>query len=288
MFLVLAREIRDHIYDKLLLAPNETPPEPSERITLQLTSRPWRQIPLARGTCVGLMSTCRQVHGEIIASIERHGGLSFELQLKVNRIPQGFGYEQILPRWIRFPLLVYPKSLEPRIAASATIPNSKCRKCYLSFEIQSQNTFSWWGDGGPTSLTTTLFNMLAAFLLHGPLGLQYSIPAESDIRAHMWDIDTLVVDVIGGGTTFEDPDNGQLCTVPETVVTDTQRQLYMQLRKICRSGALAGRVRVVILSVAGDIKNEWLIDQGKKISVKLRDQWARYGWIIEKKDLEKS
>ncbi|KAJ3846862.1 hypothetical protein EV368DRAFT_69575 [Lentinula lateritia] len=286
MFLVLAREIRDHIYDKLLLAPNETPPEPSERITLQLTARPWKQIPLARGTCLGLMSTCRQVYCEIIASIERHGGLSFELQLKVNRIPQGFGYEQILPRWIRFPLLMYPKSLEPRIAASATIPNSKCRKFYLTFEIQSQNRFSWWGDGGPTSLTTTLFNMLAAFLLHGPLGLHHSISADPDIRANMWDIDTLVVDAIGGG--YEDPGNGQLCTVPENVVTDTQRQLYMQLRKICSSGALAGRVRVVTLSVAGDIKNEWSIDQGKKLSVKLRNEWARYGWIIEKKDLEKS
>ncbi|KAJ4485416.1 hypothetical protein J3R30DRAFT_1354330 [Lentinula aciculospora] len=282
MFLLLAREIRDYIYDASLLALIENPPQPSTSPSpdhqIIPKRRHWEQIPLGRGTCFGLMYSCRQVYLESVESIERHNGVSFQLKLAVNTLEnRNWGGERITPTWVQFPLLVYPNLPLGPVSTNIDI-NSKCQNFHLSFEIQSKERFCWWGDGGPAYLTQTLFNMLAQFLLHGPLGLHCSIPTKSDVGS-TWDINTLAVDII---TTFTDPNTGQLCTVPEGVVMDTHRQLSMQLGRVCVSGALSKRVRAVRLSVEGEIKREWLIDQGKRLSEKTKKSWACYGWVIDK------
>ncbi|KAJ4485417.1 cytochrome P450 [Lentinula aciculospora] len=283
MLLLLAREIRDHIYDELLLDSNDDHTKNSDqmtrRITVQWTRPTWDQLPLSRGTCFGLIYSCRQIYSEVLEFIERHGGVSFKLALSVSKLPHE-RLEQILPRWNQFALLQYPKSFQS-LAQPST--NSKCRNFHFTFEIQSEQKFWWLGSGGPAFLARNLFSMFAEFLLHGPLGLHRSLPADSDL-GNMWDIDTLVVDVVGGGTSFTEMDSGRLCTVPDEVLEDSQRQIAMYLDRVCCSGSLAKRVRLVKLSVDGKIKREWLIDQGKSLTVKIREEWAVYGWVIEKKE----
>ncbi|KIK66118.1 hypothetical protein GYMLUDRAFT_38620 [Collybiopsis luxurians FD-317 M1] len=230
------------------------------------------------------MYSCRQCCTEILQTIERNGGISFELQLAVTkRNPRG---EYTLQTWILFPLNAYsqPPFLAALESTSSSSPavgaNCRCRSFHLSFKIQSEQPFRWWGDGGPASLTRTLFTMLAKFLLRGPLGLNKSLPKDSD-EGCMWDIDTLAIDVVGIGTTYADPVSGRLCTVPSQAVEHCRRNLGRYLSMVCCTGALAKRVRIVRLLVEGEVKQEWFIEQGTGLHEATKKEWARYGWIIE-------
>jgi len=98
----------------------------------------------------------------------------------------------------------------------------------------------------------------------------------------MWDIDTLSVHVTGTGTTFVEPySNDELRTVPANAVMHAELGLAGNLERLCTSGALSGRVRVVKLTGDNGNEREWLIDQGKSLSEGSKKDWAKYGWVIE-------
>lgn len=136
-------------------------------------------------------------------------------------------------------------------------------------------------------MTRHLFSMLANFLLYGPLGLHREATSDSDSESDtskgcsIWNIDILSVEIIGSGTMFTnpyDPANGQYYEVPSDVVENTKKEMSGNLNKLCSSGALTGRVRVVRLIVDGTTEDEWVIDQQMSFS---KSNWAHYGWVIE-------
>ncbi|KAE9398154.1 hypothetical protein BT96DRAFT_43158 [Gymnopus androsaceus JB14] len=264
-FLQLAREMRDEIYDALLFI--ETRSQSPHVTDASYTP------PLSQGSCFGVLYSCRQIYTEMLESIERHAGLSFWLELAVADKKSS---QRKLPHvpartWIALPLWKYPK-----LHSIQSDAHSKCRNLHVSFRIQTQKRLQWIGDGGIGGMTTSLFGMLAKFLLHGPLGL-HSDASNRDL----WDIDTLSVNVVGRGTSFTDYD-GQVQTVPDRIIEETERNLSkIWMNMLCTSGALSGRVRVVKFLENGQVKREWLIDQEKCLSVEIKEEWAQYGWVIE-------
>ncbi|KAE9402454.1 hypothetical protein BT96DRAFT_937119 [Gymnopus androsaceus JB14] len=289
-FLQLARELRDQIYENALLTTVATPPE-SILPCLVDASGPrtdsvrWRLTP-NRGSCFGLMHSCRQIYTEMIESIKRDNGLSFELDLVVLKTPSSpdedswyRAPEEIWPEWVVLPIFSYYNPKVQSNASSPAITDSTCRSLRVSFRIQSQLRLWWWATGGPAPLTQTLFSMLAKFLLHGPLGLHMKSSQSSDST---WNIDTLSVDIVGVGKTYTNPYDSQIYTVPIEVVEDTEEGLGVYfMEKVCSSGALSGRVRVVRLLVDGEVKRECVIDQETSLSADTKSTWAYYGWIIE-------
>ncbi|KAE9404324.1 hypothetical protein BT96DRAFT_973187 [Gymnopus androsaceus JB14] len=305
-FLQLARELRDQIYDDALRftiignPPESLPPHvvDVDGSTLKPAgvsrfSVRWR-LPPNRGTCFGLMYSCRQVYEEMLESIDRQDGVSFELDLIVlagrthrsglERIYR-IRHEEIWAEWVVLPICTYIVPNVPLLstqAPSLAITHSKCKNLYVSFRIQCENSFRWSGDGGPAPLTQNLFSMLAKFLLHGPWGLQIGESPSSDSDSKtLWNIDTLSVDIIGSGTTFTNPYDGQHYTVPTKVVENTEQALRGNLMgTLCLSGALSGRVRVVRLLVDGELKHECVVDQTMSLSAATKSEWALYGVTI--------
>ncbi|KIK66119.1 hypothetical protein GYMLUDRAFT_38624 [Collybiopsis luxurians FD-317 M1] len=275
-FFLLAREIRDLVYETLLFSPLDSQQEQGQ---------------VGPGSCFGMMYSCRQCCVEVLQTIERNRGVPFSLELEITQGKSKRGSENIRQAWILFPLITYSRyllltpgegiALEPATSSSTVPGKCKCQSFHLSFKVQSGRAFQWWGCGGPANLTSVLFQMLAKFLLRGPVGLNKSLPKSSD-EGCMWDIDTLVVDVIGVGTTYTDPADGQLCTVPSQLVEHCGQSLGHYLDRVCCAGALAKRVRVVRLLVEGEVKQEWSIDQGKSLPEDIRKEWAEYGWVIER------
>ncbi|KAJ3798086.1 hypothetical protein GGU11DRAFT_744626 [Lentinula aff. detonsa] len=298
-FFSLARELRDKIYDLLLWTPIGTalPSIPGHLLDIPeryYVNRPicdwhWR-IPVSRGSCFGILYTCRQAYAEVVECIERqerHGGMSFELDIALIGEPaleerMYLGSEQIWPTWILLPLCTYPVLTQDRkdFADSLTsiTVNSKCKNLHVSLRLQSELTYRWLGSGGLTRLTRNLFTMLARFLLYGPAGLSRKTDA-----TRVWSIDTLSVNVLSTGT-FTDSYSDRPHTVPIEVVEDSVICLNDLLHRLCNAGALSDRVRVVRLSVEGVLKNEWLINGGESLPPPEREVWAAYGWTIDKED----
>ncbi|KAJ3827869.1 hypothetical protein F5880DRAFT_1608948 [Lentinula raphanica] len=95
-FLSLPREIRDNIYETLLYVPIGTP-SPSIPVHLiedlldSYSYSPdlmfdwnWQTEHAPRGSCFGILYTCRQIYTEIVECFERQeklGGMSFELDI---------------------------------------------------------------------------------------------------------------------------------------------------------------------------------------------------------------
>ncbi|KAE9397389.1 hypothetical protein BT96DRAFT_75633 [Gymnopus androsaceus JB14] len=309
MFLLLAREIRDQIYDALLITTITDPPQsvtpqrlinPKDWYTYRSRVRvPWR-LPPNRGSCFGLMYSCRRVCSEVVESIERYGGVFFELELAAVGIPyrgeeeseedlQSFyPSEEIWPTWIVFPLCAYPAINTSGRSVDATsrelmAANSKCQNLHVSFKVQTLGQFRWPINAGLEYVPATLFAMLAKFLLVGPLGPQSTVKVSelARTRGSMWDIDTLSVNVMGAGTRFMNPYDGRLCTVPNEAVEDAANGLIGHMETLCFSGALSGRVRVVRLAVEGEIKHEWVIEQGRRLLEAYKKDWGAWGWVIE-------
>ncbi|KAE9383596.1 hypothetical protein BT96DRAFT_1027136 [Gymnopus androsaceus JB14] len=292
-FLQLARELRDQIYnDALRFTTIRNPPEslPPHAVDVDGDSRPI-EAPVS-----ALMYSCRQVYEEMLESIDRQDGVSSELDLivldlgqHIVRIWMEIGpilHEEIWAEWAVLPICTYiVPNLQPLSTQthSLAITHSKCKHLHVSFRIQCEYTFRWWGDGGPAPLTRNLFSMLAKFLLHGPWGLQIGESPSSDSDSKtLWNIDTLSVDIIGGGTTFTNPYDGQHYIVPTKVVENTEQGLHGNLMgTLCLSGALSGRVRVVRLLVDGELKHECVVDQKRSLSAATKSDWALYGWVIE-------
>ncbi|KAF9067613.1 hypothetical protein BDP27DRAFT_1403774 [Rhodocollybia butyracea] len=112
--------------------------------------------------------------------------------------------------------------------------------------------------------------MLAKFLLQGPVGL--SKPQDASID--MWNIDTLHIDIISTGSTFHDPHNGNLLTVP-------QNGNFLQFQ-----ASILNSVSLCIwrdYPPAGLCQAEFeLFDSLGKGSF---NDWADNGWVIENEDL---
>ncbi|KAE9404323.1 hypothetical protein BT96DRAFT_916891 [Gymnopus androsaceus JB14] len=296
--LQLARELRDQIYDDALRLtiignPPESLPLHVDSGAFRFSNRVRWRLPPNRGTCFGLMYSCRQVYEEMLESIDRHD-VSFELDLIVldTQPTHGSGsermfrilHEEIWAEWVVLPICTYivPK-LQPLSTQTPSLAQSKCKNLHVSFRTQCENRFWWWGNGSPAPLTRNLFIMLAKFLLHGSLGLQIRESPSSDSDAKtLWNIDTLSVEIIGSGMTFTNPYDGQHYIVPTKVVEDTETQLRQYLmNRLCLNGALSGRVRVVRLLVDGELKHECVIDHTRSLSAATKSDWARYGWVIE-------
>ncbi|KAE9397388.1 hypothetical protein BT96DRAFT_1020862 [Gymnopus androsaceus JB14] len=279
------------IYDALLIITIATPPQSiTPRPFIKEGKKwpydrshgvPWR-LPPSRGSCFGLMYSCRKACSEVLESIERHGGaVSFELELAAVGIPFPeeeaedlqiiYRSAEIWPTWIVFPLYAYP--IIDRSGSSVEVTNrepmntnSKCQNLHVSFKVQTEGEFRWFANGGLAFVPSTLFAMLARFLLVGPLGPQSSLEDAELARTggSMWVIDTL------------------LCTVPVEAVEDAANGLVGHMETLCFSGALSGRVKVVRLAVEGEIKHEWVIEQGKRLPEAWRKNWERCGWVIER------
>jgi len=160
----------------------------------------------------------------------------------------------------------------------------------VSFRIQSETRFWWWGTIGPGPLTKQLCNMIARFLLHGPLGLPKNSTSEPRVdsssgSSSRWSIDTLSIEIISGiETTYTNPYDGQSFRVPSIVVEDAERGMEEHLiGTMCSSGALSGRIRVVRLLVDGKVKRECVVDPEKEFPPAEKSDWASYGchWVIE-------
>ncbi|KAE9397390.1 hypothetical protein BT96DRAFT_75624 [Gymnopus androsaceus JB14] len=246
------------------------------------------------------MYSCRQACSEVLESIKRHdGAVSFELELAAVGIPFPEEEEaedlqiiyrsaEIWPTWIVFPLCAYPTIDTSSVGvANRSEPmntNSKCQNLHVSFKVQTEGGLRWFATGGLAFVPSTLFAMLARFLLVGPLGPQSSLKDAELARTggSMWDIDTLSVNVTGAGAVFMNPYDGRLCTVPVEAVEDAANGLVGHMETLCFSGALSGRVRVVRLAVEGEIKHEWVIEQGKRLPEACRKEWEACGWVTER------
>ncbi|KAH7872670.1 uncharacterized protein C8R40DRAFT_1173420 [Lentinula edodes] len=306
--LSLAREIRDQIYESLLSAPSGThSPSIPGHLVLSTLDNYWTprtytynwpipewhwQIPVGRGSCFGILYTCRQIHTELLECINRRGGMSFELEIALIGLHYEdsevyLGDERIWPTWIVHPLCtdpMAPHGCQEFANSSSTGVTSKCRNLDVSLILQSELPYKWLGSGGLTTVPRNLFIMLARFLVNGPLGL-YRINTNT---SRVWSIDILMMNVLSAGT-FTDQHSDQLHTVPAEVVEDSVHHLSVRLDQLCTKGALSDRVRVVRLAVDGDLKREWLINQGERLSPDEKKEWARYGWTIDaQKSLEGS
>ncbi|KAJ4475712.1 hypothetical protein J3R30DRAFT_3706315 [Lentinula aciculospora] len=300
-FLSLARELRDRIYDLLLSTPIATPSpsipghliDVSERYRLTRPALDWHwQIPVSRGSCFGILYTCHQIYAEVVECIEsqeRRGGMSFELDIAVIGLLHPaesvyFGAESwIWPTWIVLPLCSYPVFLHEckDFANSPLISTSiyKCKNLVVSLKLQSKLTFSWLYSSGLSTLIKNLFTMLARFLLCGPLGL-YTEPHNGCV----WSIDILSVNILKAGS-FTDPYTDQSHVVPIRVIEDSILYLTRYIDELCTKGALSGRVRVVRLTVEGELEHEWLINEGERLSPAEKEDWARYGWTIDAQEI---
>ncbi|KAE9396968.1 hypothetical protein BT96DRAFT_941293 [Gymnopus androsaceus JB14] len=247
------------------------------------------------------MYSCRQVYTEMLESIDRHGGVSFELDLaviKTRSLSLSLSLDNV-NSWKRIRQdaeedmggMGGASHMHTRKSLLSFLhPNQKCRNMRVSFRIQSETRFWWWGTIGPGPLTKQLCKMITRFLLHGPLGLPKDSTSEhksdsSSGSSSRWSIDTLSIEIISGiGTTYTNPYNGQSFTVPSRVVEDAERGIEAHLiGNLCLSGALSGRIRVVRLLVDGKVKRECVVDPEKKFSPREKSDWALYGchWAIE-------
>ncbi|KAE9396533.1 hypothetical protein BT96DRAFT_941642 [Gymnopus androsaceus JB14] len=296
-FLQLARELRDQIYDDALrFTIIGKPPEslPSHVVDVDASSLApvagiypfsnrvkWR-LPPNRGTCFGLMYSCRLVYEEMLESIDRQDGVSFELDLIIlEHRPYRILQEEIWAEWVVLPICTYiVPNLRP-LTQTPSLAHSKCKNLHVSFRTHCENNF--WDDGGSAPLTRNLFSMLGKFLLQGPAGLHtWGSPSSDSDAKTLWNIDTFSVEIIGGGTTFTNPYDGQHYVVPTKLVEDTGRSLGEYLGLLCSSRALSGRVRVVRVLVDGELKHECAIDQKRiSLSAGTKSEWAHYGWVIE-------
>ncbi|KAE9400272.1 hypothetical protein BT96DRAFT_1018957 [Gymnopus androsaceus JB14] len=230
-FLQLARELRDMIYHDAWNSTTVigTPPEsipPHHLTNLNLAEKhrllvEW-QPPPNRGTCFGLMYSCRQVYTEMLESIERHDGISFELDL-----------------------IAFKKS---------SADEHDGRK--VKYPKESETSFDWWNiqsDDRPAALPRYLLSLVANFLLHGPLSLHRAQPSLSGGSSSTWNIDTLSIEIISGRRTYTNPYDGQMHTVPSWVVDDTEQALETHvMAMLYSSGALSGLVRAVRLLTDAD------------------------------------
>lgn len=304
-FLQLARELRDQIYDDALLfttlgkPPQSIPPESLSSDIVDASDSAkyftlkWR-LSFSPGSCFGLMYSCRKVYTEMLESIERHDGVSFELDLSIMKSPSSLDVDiwaklDVWAEWVVLPICTYviptvqAQSGLGEHPASLALTKSKCQNMRVSCRIQSETELWWWGTVGPSPLTRGLFTMLANFLLRGPSGLRKD-PKNINSDGSTWCIDTLSLDIIGHGTSYVNPYNGQHYTVPSEVVEDAEQELRSHLiNTVCSSGALSGRVRVVRLLVDGKVKYESIIDQTKSLSAETRIDWKNYGckWVFE-------
>ncbi|KAF9075673.1 hypothetical protein BDP27DRAFT_950311 [Rhodocollybia butyracea] len=232
-FLLLARELRDQIYDYLLFMRIASPPNAITAMTEDWILYDWHwQVPPSRGSCFGILYSCRQVYTELLSSLERHGSLNFEIKLSMVHMPvpspEGWdhlaGRDPIWPTWVVLPLCRYPKlhTHDSHLSRNISLPaqvNSQCQDLHVSLDVQADSSYEWLGNACLAELPRNLFTMLAKFLLQGPVGLYKSID--------MWNIDTLhCIDVIGTGLTFHDLQNGTLHTVPSEVIEHTEISLY--------------------------------------------------------------
>ncbi|KAF9070574.1 hypothetical protein BDP27DRAFT_1323507 [Rhodocollybia butyracea] len=300
-FLLLARELRDQIYDYLLFMRIASPPYPFTATALTQSDRMYNwywpgQVSPSRGSCFGIFYSCRQVYAELLSSLERHGkkGLNFEIKLSMLYIPLpnpgGWPYmfrSPVWPTWIVLPLCRYPKlqlhTHDSHLSTGNTPPpavhvNSQCQDLHVSLDVQADSNYRWLDNGGLADLPRALFTMLAKFLLQGPMGLCRPRGASID----MWDIDTLHIDIVGTGSTFCDPVSGSLHTVPHEVVEHAETSLTMHLERLCTSGALSGRVRVVRLAREGEVHREWFVEEGESLSPRAKRDWADNGWVVER------
>ncbi|KAJ3973985.1 hypothetical protein EV361DRAFT_896898 [Lentinula raphanica] len=130
-FLSLPREIRDNIYETLLYVPIGTP-SPSIPVHLiedlldSYSYSPdlmfdwnWQTEHAPRGSCFGILYTCRQIYTEIVECFERQeklGGMSFELDI----ILRG-----VVLDWTVLPLCTYPQGFD----GSSLISTDRHPKC---------------------------------------------------------------------------------------------------------------------------------------------------------------
>ncbi|KAE9404319.1 hypothetical protein BT96DRAFT_916885 [Gymnopus androsaceus JB14] len=177
-FLQLARELRDQIYDDALLFTDiGNPPEslPLHVVdassskpagVFQFSNRVRWRLPPNRGTCFGLVYSCRQVYEEMLESIDRQDGVSFELDLVVldtqpryrSDLERIFGilHEEIWAEWVVLPICTYiVPNLQPLLTQTPSLAfrPSECKSLHVSFRTQCENSFWWWGNGGPAPLT---------------------------------------------------------------------------------------------------------------------------------------
>ncbi|KAJ3728513.1 hypothetical protein C8R42DRAFT_653950 [Lentinula raphanica] len=297
-FLSLPREIRDNIYETLLYAPIGTP-SPSIPVHLieDLNSYSyspdlmfdwnWQTEHAPRGSCFGILYTCRQIYTEIVECFERQeklGGMSFELDIILRGVvldyDRGWNLvnwgDEIWPTWTVLPLCTYPQGFDGS-SLIATDRHPKCKTLEVSLRVQSEMALRWSDPDLLERLTRSLFTMLARFLLYGPAG--FCKITNPDHR--VWKIDTLSIN-LSRVTSFTDPYNGQTCTVPDEVVEDSITHLKNYLDEAHTAGALFDRIRLVRLSLEGVLDTEWLVDQGKTMSSLEKELWAsRYGWVID-------
>ncbi|KAJ3728512.1 hypothetical protein FB446DRAFT_791635 [Lentinula raphanica] len=293
-FLSFPRELRDQIYDSLLYAPigSLSPSVPghlidvSERHTVTRPKLDWKwQTHASRGSCFGILYTCRQTYTEVVECFERQqklGGMSFELDVILVGITNPerslwtYWTDEIWPTWIVLPLCTYPEGLNASSLISVDL-NPKCKNLDVSLRLQSELTIRWSANGGLSKIVRNLFTMLARFLLYGPAGLYRNTDTN-----HVWSIDTLSVN-LSSVESFTDPlYNNQIHTVPIEILTDSVMRLKFFLDVLCSAGALSDRVRLVRFSVEGVLENEWLIDREKTMSPTMKDDWAFYGWVIDR------
>ncbi|KAE9390518.1 hypothetical protein BT96DRAFT_946061 [Gymnopus androsaceus JB14] len=168
----------------------------------------------------------------MLESIERHDGISFELDLIASKKSSADEHDG----W----KVKYPE------------------------EDQSETSFDSWNiqsDECPAALPQYLLSLVANFLLHGPLSLHRAQPSLSRGSSSTWNIDTLSIEIIGGGRTYTNPYDGQMHTVPNWVVDDTEQALETHvIAMLYSSGALSGLVRAVRLLTDGEVKHECVVD----------------------------
>ncbi|KAL8687931.1 MAG: hypothetical protein Q9218_006034 [Villophora microphyllina] len=162
-FLLLARELRDKIYDDLLLS-SKSPPSSSEDKTrwnmpseddmevMEYHNRSVYPTEVLKLDTAALQLSCRQVHREVcaaVARLERLKRLSYTLDIMM------VDETMIYPTWVSFPVLLrYIPRLDVDVRLLGDVAGKR----------------SGWtpGDGGPPLMVWGLFCLLERFLTRGP------------------------------------------------------------------------------------------------------------------------
>ena len=251
--LSIPREIRDQIYIAFLQLPDLPPKSPTsveERIAMPQNGgrdkcifirSPRHPVP----ACDSLLECNKQIRNEVL-DILRSGSTDLDYALDI--MSKG---DRLWPTWTLFPCL-------PTRIANLNV--------HLRIFQNKSYGGTFWGDGGPGSIFTPLFQLLNGFFHHGP-GFSYKKQTIPDVHVKMLRL-TISHAV--------EQDQGEAAPPPKVwkrVFHSVVSNLYM----VAHAGALTGKVdKLMVLS--GDREKE-VHGGDHELSRETAQYWADYGYV---------
>ncbi|EIM82632.1 uncharacterized protein STEHIDRAFT_141329 [Stereum hirsutum FP-91666 SS1] len=261
-FLDFPLDVRERIYEALLHSTASHPSDHELSSLLASTQTGFFTTLLPPTTTTNLLLANRQLHSELLSTIERHSRarkIVYTLHLFASN-------GRIYPTWISLPS-----------------PPQYISRVHVYFQMDPNGEAwrqSFWADGGPGALTSGLLKILSEFLVYGPALRPYDSSNPKPIHPPIV-LDELIVEFVR-----QDPDS-RFPSLELPVMLRQGRKtreeayvfdLVMILTRSVKSGQLWGRVKEVGL-VVENVAKEWDVrEESRENILKTARRWAPYGW----------